>query len=599
MLRIQVSNRRESQQFEHASGPIEFGRGPKAGAVSRCVIQDLSVSRNHMRAEEVADGRLRVENLSEKNSIRLADDSIVYPLEKREVELPTRLLLGETLIHLASAGTSAAGEGDHSDSFQTLKQPARARRDAGAVPTLHTLGDAPTVDTLAEWFETVLFVQRAAAGSPEFYKQTAQALVDLVGLDKGLVLLREGETWQVAGRAGGRDRDLGREFSMEVLRRVVAEGRTFYESSPLESAMDASLSASLMGVEAVVASPILDSRDNVVGALYGSRSTYSQARRLSIGPLEARVVQVLASAVAAGMARQEQEAEATRRRVQFEQFFSSSLARELERDPGLLVGQQREVTVLFSDIRGFSRLAERLGPSDACRLIGDVMERLTARVSQFDGVVVDYYGDGLLAMWNAPRAQEGHAALACRAALAMLADLPGLSAAWQGKVGEALGLGIGVNTGVALVGNTGSSQKFKYGPLGLAVNLAQRVEGATRQLGIPALMTGTTRALLGDAFAVRRLCQVRVLGISEPQHLYELHAEQAGEEWRRFRDSYEAALGRFEDGQWQDSCRALYPLLASQAGSYDVPCLNLLTMAIDCIKTPPQAFDPALSLMSK
>ena len=136
-------------------------------------------------------------------------------------------------------------------------------------------------------------------------------------------------------------------------------------------------------------------------------------------------MQLLAAAVGAGLARQQKEAEAARSRVQFEQFFSSALANQLQADPTMLDGRDCQITVLFSDIRGFSGLSERLAPAETCRLVGDVMERLTGRIVEHGGVVVDYVGDGLLAMWNAPVAQADHAVLACRAALAMIDELPG------------------------------------------------------------------------------------------------------------------------------------------------------------------------------
>jgi adenylate cyclase len=153
--------------------------------------------------------------------------------------------------------------------------------------------------------------------------------------------------------------------------------------------------------------------------------------------------------------------------------------------------------------------------------------------------------------------------------------------------------------GPALVGNTGSSHKFKYGPLGHTVNLASRVEGATKQLGIPVLITGSTRAQLGDAFATRRLCRVRVVGINEPVDLYELHAEHASSDWLARRESYEAALSQFEAGDWRACCQTAYPLLGNPDGGYDVPTLNLMTRADSCLRFPPKSFDPAVELPSK
>jgi adenylate cyclase len=589
MLRFHVSDKRERQQFEHASGPIEFGRGPKRNNVARCVIEDLRVSRDHVRVEELENGRVRVENLSTRNPIRLADNSIISPGDRRELELPLRLAVIDTLIEIEPAGADPI----RGELLETIAQPFRSRSVPDVNQSLPRLGGSPTPETLAHWFETVIAVQRAAAGSPEFYDQTARAVVDLVGLDRGMVLLRRGATWEVAARTA-RENGGKPEFSHTLLRYVIEQRRTFYLSSASASTID-----SLRGVEAVVASPIFDSQDQVVGAVYGCRTRSAGPRGTGVGPLEAQVVQLLASAVGIGLARQEQEAEASRLRVQFEQFFSANLARELQRNPRLLEGQEREVTVLFSDIRGFSRLAERLGPHDTCRLVADVMERLTARIREFDGVVVDYTGDGLMAMWNAPAAQPDHAARACRAALAMLNELPSLSADWQEMLSGPLAIGVGLNTGPALVGNTGSRHKFKYGPLGHTVNLASRVEGATKQLGIPALITGSTKALLGDRFATRRLCRVRVVGVSGAVDLYELHAESASPEWLARRDAYESGLAQFETGQWAAACRAIYPLLAGQEGNYDIAALDLIARSIECLKSKPKAFDAVLDLSIK
>ncbi len=595
MLRFHVVNKRECQSIDHAAGPIEFGRGPKTNGVARCVIQDLSVSRNHVRVEELPSGCVRVQNLSEKNTVGVGDSGTLAPADFLELPPPLHLVLGETTVDVSMPPAEDEDDNIARNLLDTLGQPPiRPRSAPVGLASLRNLGEAPTPERLAYWFETLIAVQRAAAGSTEFYQQTAQALIDLVGLDKGLVLLRRGNRWEIAARAVLREEGFGRDFSTTVVRHAFEERRTLYQAhATMES------SESLQGVEAVVASPIFDGRDNVVGVLYGSRNRYSKGRGVAVGELEAQVVQVLASVAGAGLARQEREADAARLRVQLEQVFSRDLASELLRNPAILEGQEREVTVLFSDIRGFSRLAQRLPPTEVCRLVAEVMECLTGHVCGQDGVVVDYYGDGLCAMWNAPFPQPDHAARACRAALAMMADLPQVSARWQDKLGGPLGVGVGVNTGKALVGNTGSRQKIKYGPFGHTVNLASRVEGATKQLGVAVLMTGTTYELVKEKFATRRLCRANLVGMAGAVDLYELHAEGAAPEWAARRDTYEEALTRYEAGEWAKTCQAVYPLLSGADGQYDVSCLNLVARAVDCLRSPPTAFDPTWSLASK
>jgi adenylate cyclase len=414
-------------------------------------------------------------------------------------------------------------------------------------------------------------------------------VVDLIGLDCGLVVLRRGDDWVPVSCYPMRDNPENL-FSRSIVETVSRDRRTFYqEVQPTSS--------SLEDVSAVVASPILNKDQEVVGVVYGARRGVRHS--VEISPLEAQLTQVLAATVAVGLARQQSDAEAARRRVQFEQFFTSNLALELDRDPALLDGREREISVLFADIRGFSTVSQKLSARLTCELIRDVMEHLTATIMAFEGVVVDYIGDGLLAMWNAPLEQPEHARQACRAALAMSDGLAQLNRRWEGQLGVPIGLGIGLNSGPALVGNTGSHKKFKYGPLGHTVNLASRVEGATKHLGVQLLITGPTRSFLGDTFAVRRLCRARLVGISGEVELHELCAESAPIEWQSLRDSYETALGLYETGRWREACQALLVQLKESPGIYDLPSISLLGRSVECLKQRPSPFDPVFEFKSK
>jgi adenylate cyclase len=591
MLHVYVSNKDEQKQLEHSGGPIEFGRGPQRDGVPRCIIQDVFVSRDHLRVQEDAEGQIEIWNLSGLNPIVLSDDTLILPGRSRKCELPVRAKIGESWISIEAAGYDPISR----DALSTIALPVRARSLFGASRNILELGQSPNPVTLTEWFETVIAVQRAAAGSQEFYLQTARAMVSLVSLDRGLVLLRRGQVWEPVAREPN-DASQGREVSQTILRYVVQERRTFYQSSTSLLTM----SESLAGVEAVVASPIFDPHDEVVGALYGSRRlSYSNLSGAGIGPLEAQLVQLLASAVGAGLARLEQESEATRLRVQFEQFFSPGLARELQTNPRLLEGQERDVTVMFADIRDFSRLTQECGPGKTFQLVSELMEHIVCRVRQFDGVVVDYMGDGLLSMWNAPTDQPGHAILACRTAIAILNELSAISEKWRDVIGRPLALGIGVNTGLALVGNVGTKHKFKYGPLGHTVNLASRVEGATKYLGVPALITSATRLLLDKSLCTRWLGQFRVAGVGGAVDLYELCIEEVTPEWCSRRDAYEAAVALFAERHWAEAAQALRPLVSDQKDHFDVPSLNLLRRAVECHRSSPDTFDPVVDLPGK
>ncbi len=304
MLRLRIVNERERQELEHPSGPLELGRGPARGDVARVLILDQTVSRDHIRLEEVGGGRVRVENLSQKYAVGFDPDGSLAPGDGRELPLPLRLIVGESEIEVEPGPSDTV----RPDLLSMLVAPISARPSASPSQSLLRLGESPAPQTLVQWFERVIAVQRAAPGSPEFYDQTARGLVELIGLDRGLVLLRRGNSWKVAGRAASGEDLPGREFSGTILRKVAEEKRTFYQSTP----SGGSSSESLVGVQALVASPIFDAAGEVIGVVYGSRvGFYGRAGSAGgIGPLEAQAVQLLASTVGVGLARAEQETRA-------------------------------------------------------------------------------------------------------------------------------------------------------------------------------------------------------------------------------------------------------------------------------------------------
>jgi len=217
-----------------------------------------------------------------------------------------------------------------------------------------------------------------------------------------------------------------------------------------------------------------------------------------------------------------------------------------------------------------------------------VMGALSECVLARRGVLVDYVGDELMAMWGAPEEQPDHARLACQAALDMLALLPKLNERWQPVLGEPMAVGIGVNTGVARVGNTGSRHKFKYGPLGHMVNLASRVQGATKYLRSRLLLTDSTQARLGPGFATRRLGKVRAVNMDRPVDLYELVAH-GSPGWLEVKARYEEALAEFEQGRFRSATRLLGTLMAQHPD--DGPTLVLLARAVNAGTAEPAAVD--------
>lgn len=503
-------------------------------------IQDVEVSRSHVAIDRAAGGKVRVANTSRSLPIKLSPNQALGPGESSLHDPPVLVQFGKYAVRVDPA------EDEDELELEALPEPAVPPGKQSDPDALSRLSGGATFDevSLLRWVETLLTVFQSAASSHDFPEQAAFAVVKIVGLD-GAAMLRchdEGR-WQVeALHSTLGDDEASWAPSQTLLARVRREKRTFRHVP----AVGADTPRSLRDVSALVAAPILDGNGEVIGALYGDRRTNARAGFApAISAFEAKLVELLASGIAAGIARLQEEQAALSARVQFQQFFTAQLANQLERDPKLLDGRDADVTLLFADIRGFSRISEQLGPARTMAWIQDVMGELSECVLANDGVLVDYIGDELMAMWGAPAPQANHAHLACAAARQMLAALPSVNERWESELGAPVRLGIGVNSGIARVGNTGSRQKFQYGPLGDVVNVASRVQGATKYLGADCLITGDTLAALPSGIAARRLARARAVNIEQPIDLYEIVA-QPPPDWDQRCAQYNEALEALE-----------------------------------------------------
>jgi adenylate cyclase len=391
--------------------------------------------------------------------------------------------------------------------------------------------------------------------------------------------------------SAGQRPEMAWEPSRYILRKLVEEKRTLWQVPEVHENM------SLQGIKAVVAAPILDRQARVIAALYGDRRQDGLHAGRRITKMEGLLVELLAGIVAAGLARVDQEKAALRSQAQMESYFGPRLAKRLSEQQELLQGRDTEVTVLFADIRGFSRVSEKLGPAGTVQWIGDALGTLSECVLRHEGVVVDYIGDELMAMWGAPDQQPDHARRAGQAALDMLAALPQLNTRWQPQLGATTDLGIGINTGVARVGNVGSSFRLKYGPLGDTVNLASRVQGANKYLKTRLLLTEDTQRLIQADFPTRRVCTVRVVNIERPIVLYELLGPY-GERGDLLKKGYEEALDQFEKQDFRLAARTIGNLLRDFPN--DGPSLVLISRAVQCmVEEKPAPHHPVWELPGK
>jgi adenylate cyclase len=281
------------------------------------------------------------------------------------------------------------------------------------------------------------------------------------------------------------------------------------------------------------------------------------------------------------------------------QYFTPELARHLLRHTEQLEeGRSVEITVLFCDVVGFSRVSEQCGPDLTIRWLADVLETLSACIMEQNGVLVDFTGDQVMGLWGAPHEQADQADRACRAALAMLSAMPQVNERWHQEVGFPTQVSIGINTGEAFVGNIGTPQKFKYGALGNTVNLASRVQGACKYARARVLATGNTIDRLTGPLNNRRLGQIRVTNIAAPVHIHELAPAAEDAAWQRLMREYDHALALFESGEFRKASSVLGSLLEDYPN--DGPSLLLMSRAVtELLRHDSARFDPVWELPGK
>jgi len=211
-------------------------------------------------------------------------------------------------------------------------------------------------------------------------------------------------------------------------------------------------------------------------------------------------------------------------RQTFSKFVSKSVVDELLQDPEKveLGGEEKILTVLFSDIRGFTSISEKLTPKELVEHLNVYLQTMTDLVFDYNGTLDKYVGDEIMAFWGAPVAFEDHALQACKSAIKQMEALNRLNEKWIEEEKPTLNIGIGLNTGIMVVGNMGSNSRMDYTLMGDNVNLGARLEGTNKIYGTNIIISEYTYEHVRDEVIVRELDMIRVKGKENPVRIYEL-----------------------------------------------------------------------------
>jgi adenylate cyclase len=308
--------------------------------------------------------------------------------------------------------------------------------------------------------------------------------------------------------------------------------------------------------------------------------------------------------------------QAQRRQIRsaFGQYLSPALVEQLAQSPEKLKlgGEEREMTIMFSDVRGFTTISEsyKHDPQGLTALMNRFLTPLTNAILARKGTIDKYMGDAIMAFWNAPLDDNEHQLNACEAALDMLERIDVLNkereieAQSGGHAYIPINVGVGLNTGTCVVGNMGSNLRFDYSVLGDSVNLASRLEGQSKEYGFPIIVGSKTALAVKDKFAILELDFIMVKGKKEPEVIYAIAGREDTAKSGRFQRlrnltiemlacyrsrDWEGALAAIERGRTTDEARSLellYDLYETRLHAYQQ-------------NPPPPDWDGAFALLKK
>jgi adenylate cyclase len=281
---------------------------------------------------------------------------------------------------------------------------------------------------------------------------------------------------------------------------------------------------------------------------------------------------------------------------QFGTYLSPDMVEKLQKNPELLRlgGETRELSIMFTDVRGFTTISEHYGDNvqGLTMIMNRYMTAMTAKILQNNGTLDKYIGDAQMAFWNAPLDNKNHAKDAVRTAVAMLDDLKRFNDEIAKEGVPPFGMGLGINTGSVVVGNMGSDQRFDYTCLGDSVNLAARLEGQSKPYGVKLVLGARTAEQVCEEFNVVELDSIAVKGKTEPVSIYTIVKQKDSSAIALHKD----LLRMYRRGQWT-AAKALIKQLSTK---FDGELVHYYEMMEERMQgKPPVNFDGVYRATSK
>lgn len=520
----------KTQIFEIRGATVNIGRAPS----NDLVLNHPSVSRHHARLTILpGDTSLMIDlgslngmyvNGQQVHEFKLSDqDRVGIGMYELKFEIAA-----EQPLHV-EAGSRPMGEVQNLIDGVALKTALRIQVEAG-VPTEQAVKDRlRTLEQENKLLKLLLGVGKTLASvlTPEEIMQRVMELVfQMENVERGFVMLVDEKKNFQAAVLLYKDEKMKSEAKGVVLSKAIID-RVTTERVPLlihdvagDERFSSSESLRISGIRSAMCAPLIY-KDRVFGLFYVD----CLSKPWAFTKEELNIFSVVAAEAAISFDNARSHEELSRRVIErqaLERFLSSSIVERILAHPDQvhLGGDNQTVTILFSDIRGFTRMSEKMEPMEVVELLNEYFTEMTDLVFENGGTLDKYLGDGLMAVFGAPLAKRDDSLRAVKTAIEMQRALARLNRDWEAMGRRSLKIGLGINTGTVTAGNIGSARRMDYTVIGDAVNIASRL--CANAAGGQVLISESTHSTLNNRLPAKRLEPIRVKGKEAPIEIYEI-----------------------------------------------------------------------------
>jgi adenylate cyclase len=524
----------QAQIFEISSPTVNIGRAES----NDLMLQHPSVSRHHARLSVLPGDTTLINDLGSLNGTYVNGQQI----HEQRLKDQDRITLGMYEMKYEAAGPedvhvetgARAPDVTGLVTPESLSSALRAKVEAGALPPQALHERYRALEKENKLLKLLLGVGKTLSSvltAEEVMQRVMELVFQMENVERGFVMLRDEKKGFRPAVLLYKDPRLKAEARGVVLSRTLIE-RVTTERLPLlihdvagDERFSASESLRLAGIRSAMCAPLIY-KDKVFGLFYVDCLTKPYA----FSKEELTIFSVVAAEAAISFDNAQSHEELSRRVIErkaLERFLSSAVVEKILANPDQihLGGENQTATILFTDIRGFTRQAEHMQPHQVVEWLNEYFTEMTDLLFENGGTLDKYLGDGIMAMFGAPIARPDDTARAVKTAIEMQRALVRLNTDWAARGRPTMQIGVGVNTGAVTAGNIGSTKRMDYTVIGDAVNLASRLCANARSEQI--LVSESTYNQLGNGLPARKLEPIRVKGKETPVEIYEIDWREA------------------------------------------------------------------------